>query len=113
MLYSTQFSKEGATVFRKFFAVTLLLAAPLAGADTLLLDGIDAAEASTHLRPTRGMSMDAVQSAFGAPSARQESVGEYSDCTAARFCPPITRWDYAGFVVYFEYEYVIHAVPIQ
>ena len=97
-------------MLKRLFAITLLLTMPLAGADTLLLDGIDANQSSAHTRPARGMSMDAVQSAFGTPSARQEAVGAYSECSAARFCPPITRWDYPGFVVYFEYEHVIHAV---
>ena len=100
-------------MLKRALTLCLLLAMPLAGADTLLLDGIDAVEGSTHLRPTRGMSMDAVQSAFGSPSARQEAVGTYSECTAAHNCPPITRWDYPEFVVYFEYEYVIHAVSTQ
>lgn len=98
-------------MLKRALTLSLLLTMPLAGADTLLLDEIDAAEASSDQRPTRGMNMDAVQSAFGAPSARQEAVGEYAECTAARYCPPITRWDYPDFVVYFEYEYVIHAVP--
>jgi len=100
-------------VLKRLFAVSLLLATPLAGADVLLLDGIDAAQTSAHLRPSRGMSMDAVQSAFGSPSARQEAVGVYSECIEARNCPPITRWEYPGFAVYFEYEHVIHAVSTQ
>ena len=110
MLYSTHFAKEGTTVLKRLFTVSLLLAMPLAGADTLLLDGIDTGQPSAHMRPTRGMSMDAVQSAFGSPSARQEAVGAYSECRATSSCPPITRWNYPGFVVYFEYEHVIHAV---
>lgn len=97
-------------MLKRLFAITLLLTMPLAGADTLLMDGIDASQPSAHTRPARGMSMDAVQSAFGSPSARQEAVGAYSECAAARYCPPISRWDYPGFVVYFEYEHVIHAV---
>ena len=41
-----------------------------------------------------------VEARFGAPQARHPAVGE----------PPITRWDYAGFAVFFERDRVIHAV---
>ena len=71
-----------------------------AGADVLLLDGLDAARNSSHMRPSRGMSMEQVEASFGMPSSQHGAVGE----------PPITRWDYPGFAVYFEYEFVIHAV---
>ena len=87
-------------VLKKICAVALLLATPYAGADVLLLDGLDSARQSAHLRPTRGMSMEQVEAAFGMPSSQQGAVGE----------PPISRWDYPGFAVYFEYEFVIHAV---
>ncbi len=50
--------------------------------------------------PTRGMSMAKVEASYGAPVRRQAPVGE----------PPITRWEYPGFIVYFEYQYVIHSV---
>jgi hypothetical protein len=51
-------------------------------------------------RPGRGMTMHAVEAKFGAPAARHEAVGE----------PPISRWDYPGFRVFFERDRVIHAV---
>ncbi|MCZ6762308.1 MAG: hypothetical protein O7C03_04830 [Gammaproteobacteria bacterium] len=50
--------------------------------------------------PGRGMSMKQVETRYGEPSRRYASVGD----------PPITRWEYADFVVYFEYRYVIHSV---
>lgn len=53
-------------------------------------------------RPARGMSMDKVEAVYGAPSRRDAAVGE----------PPITRWEYPGFVVYFEHQYVIHSVGV-
>lgn len=58
-----------------------------------------APESSTH-RPTRGMTMERVEATFGAPSNRVPAVGE----------PPITRWEYPGFVVYFEHRIVLHTV---
>jgi hypothetical protein len=51
-------------------------------------------------RPGRGMSMQAVEAKFGAPQERHAAVGK----------PPITRWDYSAFSVFFEYERVIDAV---
>lgn len=50
--------------------------------------------------PSRGMSMAQVEQRFGAPTERFAAVGQ----------PPITRWVYPGFVVYFEYQHVVHAV---
>ncbi|MCC7198307.1 MAG: hypothetical protein IT483_02225 [Gammaproteobacteria bacterium] len=70
----------------------------LAGAETLSTDL--AAPAVDTARPTRGASMSAVEARFGAPARRHDAVGK----------PPITRWDYPGFSVFFEYSHVIHAV---
>lgn len=53
-------------------------------------------------RPARGMSMEKVEATFGVPSNRSPAVGE----------PPITRWEYPGFVVYFEHHLVIHTVGV-
>jgi hypothetical protein len=50
--------------------------------------------------PARGMSMDKVESKFGAPTTRVPAVGN----------PPITRWEYPGFTVYFEHNIVLHSV---
>ena len=51
-------------------------------------------------KPTRGMSQESVQANFGAPQSTVAAVGD----------PPISRWEYAEFVVFFEYDRVIHAV---
>jgi hypothetical protein len=51
-------------------------------------------------RPTRGMSMEKVEAKYGAPAKRVPAVGE----------PPISSWEYPGFIVYFEHNLVIHAV---
>ena len=83
----------------------LFLAVPSVHADTLLLDGIERDAQSKSLRPSPGMSMTAVESTYGAPSQRHAPVGG-----AVAQQPPITRWDYPAFSVYFEREVVIHAV---
>ena len=51
-------------------------------------------------KPTRGMTQQAVEASFGAPQDAREPIGD----------PPITRWEYANFVVFFEYDKVIHSV---
>ncbi len=50
--------------------------------------------------PSRGMTMAQVEQSYGAPVMRKAAVGN----------PPITRWEYEGFIVYFEYRHVIHSV---
>jgi hypothetical protein len=50
--------------------------------------------------PGRGMSMEAVQNRFGESLTKDSAVGT----------PPITKWTYQNFSVYFESEFVIHAV---
>lgn len=51
-------------------------------------------------KPRTGQSMNTVESTYGSPIEAAPAVGE----------PPITRWRYADFTVYFEYDKVIHAV---
>ena len=69
-----------------------------AQADTLKMDNMSAG--SSDARPTRGMTQTSVESKFGSPVKVNAPVGE----------PPITRWEYKDFVVFFEYDRVIHAV---
>lgn len=69
-------------------------------ADTLLVNEVATAQATASERPARGSSMASVESRFGTPTSRSSPVGQ----------PPITRWDYPAFVVFFEYNHVVHAV---
>ena len=79
-------------------AIAALLALiPVASADVLIIEKLEAAKVET---PPRGMTMDRVQDRFGAPRNIAGPVGD----------PPITRWDYGDFVVIFEYRHVIHSV---
>ncbi len=88
----------------KVRAVILLLSATLiagtALAETVVVDGKVAVEPSSIPRPSRGMRMTTVERQFGEPATRHAAVGQ----------PPITRWDYAGFSVFFERDRVIDAV---
>lgn len=88
-------------------ATTLLLvigflAAPVQ-AEVLLIDAIsqEPANSSNGLaRPVNGESMQAVEARFGKPQATHGPVGD----------PAITRWDYPGYSVYFEFDRVLTSV---
>ena len=69
-------------------------------ADTLLLEGLEQSSTTQTLRPSRGMTMQRVEQNWGTPMRRMGPVGD----------PPIASWEYTDFVVYFEYDHVIHAV---
>lgn len=86
--------------FRFLLMLSLAIALPSAGAgaDTLLIDSAQSASATA--RPAHGFSMDQVLQGFGEPQQRLGPVGE----------PPISHWVYPEFIVYFEYDRVIHAV---
>lgn len=53
--------------------------------------------------PHRGLAMDNVRNVFGEPQAEHPAVGD----------PPITRWDYDGYSVFFEFDKVIHTVVTE
>jgi len=69
-------------------------------AEIIAVDDAVAVRASSVERPARGLTMQAVEARFGAPQTRHAAVGT----------PPITRWDYPNFSVFFEKERVIDAV---
>jgi hypothetical protein len=74
--------------------------APICRADIVASDGGIAVRDAGVAAPARGMSMAQVASKFGDPLTKVAAVGT----------PPISRWEYSGFVVYFERDHVIHAV---
>lgn len=55
---------------------------------------------SVGIMPHRGMTMEQVKQNFGEPVKIIAAVGK----------PPISRWIYDGFVVYFENNHVVHAL---
>jgi hypothetical protein len=84
----------------RLLLLAAVLASGVAGAETIAVDNGIAVKESTVPTPTRGMTMDEVQSKFGDPASKVPAVG----------APPISRWEYPGFVVYFEHDHVIHSV---
>ncbi|MBQ0719442.1 MAG: hypothetical protein KBT88_02970 [Gammaproteobacteria bacterium] len=87
----------------KLFAVifTTALAAQVSFAEVIKLPvGSQAADKQHLVLPNNGQSRDSVEAQFGAPEAVNNAVGE----------PPISSWQYRDYIVYFEYDKVLHSV---
>ncbi len=87
-------------ILRILLLIALGMATP-ALAETLSTDTGNPAAAGDH--PNRGSSMATVEGRYGVPSNRHAAVGS----------PPISRWDYPGFSVYFENDRVLHTVLVS
>lgn len=84
-------------MIRNIFLVLLFVGLPSSvQADQLVIPTVKSCAAC----PSQGMTMDAVKNHFGEPQQTYPAVGD----------PPIIRWVYSDFTVYFEYDRVIHAV---
>lgn len=81
-------------------ALALLLPGPAVQAEQLQIPLNKAERACDQACPTRGMTMEAVKNRFGEPTQRRSGIGE----------PPISRWFYDSFIVYFESNRVLHTV---
>ncbi len=62
--------------------------------------GAQAANKQHLVLPRNSQTRDSVQDQFGAPEAMNNAVGE----------PPISSWQYRDYIVYFEYDRVLHSV---
>lgn len=86
-----------------FTAISLSMATPLQ-AETLEMPPAPTASQEavgyTVNLPGRGMNMTQVEEKFGPPLEKLPEVGE----------PPIIRWIYPNYTVYFEYQFVINSV---
>ncbi len=84
------------------FSIAALLPLSLSQvtADTLLMDAVSARDSIGVPRPERGQSMETVRRMFGEPDSIRPAIGD----------PPITRWIYQPFTVYFEHQLVITSV---
>ncbi len=84
---------------KKHLLVGLFLLLPLAAsADVLIIDEVRQVERMDV--PVNGLSKAEVETKFGAPDERHAAVGD----------PPISRWDYPEWSVYFEYDLVLFTV---
>jgi hypothetical protein len=85
-------------------AAGLLLQSPVQ-ADTLLVERVQ--KEPTQSLPARGQSMTQVEAKFGAPQQKNAAIAGPNNHRAN---PPITRWIYPNFSVYFENSHVVDAV---
>ena len=76
----------------------LLIHSGSALADVLLVDSIQSAPQIQT--PGNGLSMSQVRQQFGSPKAEVPAVGD----------PPISRWEYDGYSVFFENDLALHSV---
>lgn len=74
--------------------ITMLLTAAVAVAPAFVL---------AEQPPTRGMSKAEVKARLGSPNSKAPAVG----------APPISRWRYDGYTVYFENDLTLHTVLDQ
>ncbi len=74
--------------------------ASVAFAETIVVNDQVTVKQSSVDGPKRGITMGQVEARFGAPVTKHATVGE----------PPITRWDYTSFSVFFERDRVIDTV---
>lgn len=89
-------------LYAALLGFVLLLPASVALADVLAVPGEEegAMMPAPMDLPRRGIPMSQVEAEFGVPGTKHPAIGD----------PPITRWDYDGFSVFFEYQHVLHSV---
>ena len=80
------------------FLTLVLIGTAQASADVLLIESIQSAPAVDT--PRNGLTMEQVRQQFGEPASEIPAIGE----------PPISRWEYTGFSVFFENDLVLHLV---
>ena len=83
---------------RTVLTLILLFSAALLHADVLLIEQVRHVEGMTV--PQNGQTQAEVEARFGPPGSKGSPVGD----------PPITRWDYEHWNVYFEYDRVLFTV---
>ena len=83
---------------RIVLALMLAFTMQAASADVLLIDEVR--QSGRMQLPTNGYSKADIEAKFGAPAKKHAAVGD----------PPISRWDYGSYSVYFEYDLVLFSV---
>ena len=86
-------------LFAVIFATSIIAQASFAEVIKIPV-GSQAADKQQLQVPRNGQSRASVEADFGAPQAINKAVGE----------PPISSWQYGDYIVYFEYDRVLHSV---
>lgn len=84
--------------FKSIAVIAFLLSAGAVAADVLLIDEVR--ERMQRDLPDNGLTKSEVEQRYGRPNERRAPVGE----------PPISRWLYDDYSVYFERDLVIESV---
>lgn len=82
-----------------FWSLLVTLSIP-AAAETVRIPVGEQSAIATANKPRTGITKTKVEADFGEPLVKNGAVGD----------PPISSWEYADFIVYFEYDHVIHSV---
>jgi len=86
------------TLSRTFLLFLSMACSAGAAADVLLIEQVR--QAGRMDVPANGLSMSEVEASYGTPQDKQAAVGD----------PPISRWLYDRWSVYFEYDRVLYSV---
>jgi len=86
------------SILKSIAVIAFMATAGTTDADVLLIDEVR--ERMQRDLPGNGLSMNEVEQRFGRPNERRAPVGE----------PPISRWLYDDYSVYFEHDLVIESV---
>ena len=90
---------------RPYLAIALVAGLVAASAQADVLHMPAGSSVGAQALPVKGESMGSVVHRFGEPAQKFAPVGGDSPRH-----PPITRWDYSGYSVFFEHSHVISAV---
>lgn len=82
--------------------LALLLGGTTVHAESVQMKGVGQGKSSVPM-PRAGITKNQVAKGYGTPTKRIAAVGQ----------PPISKWVYAEYTVYFEHDRVIHAVAHQ
>lgn len=85
-------------IFKSIAVIAFLVTAGTVAADVLLIEEVR--ERMQRDLPENGLTKSDVERRYGRPNERRAPVGE----------PPISRWVYDDYSVYFEYDLVIESV---
>ena len=83
---------------RILLAIILTFSVQTVCADVLLIDEVR--QSGKMQLPINGKTMTDTEAKYGTPVKKHAAVGD----------PPITRWDYDKYNVYFEYDLVLFTV---
>lgn len=86
------------SAFKSIAVIAFIVTTGTVGADVLLIEEVR--ERMQRDLPVNGLTKSEVERRYGRPNERRAPIGE----------PPISRWLYDDYSVYFEHDLVIESV---